>query len=152
MLQPDRRDILALALPSPDLDLDLDPAAVVLTAHAVRRYQERVEGVSRRIAVRRLGHLVATAQWRSRPRAWTEIVLHPGVVYGYSPDRPDVCLLLRHHAVVTVLSRRTAGWGRRAAVPQQAVGDRAGRHRSDGRRATDRRHLSPLQRCHRAAS
>lgn len=117
MPQPDRRDILALALPSPDLDLNLDPAHVVLTAHAVRRYQERVEGVSRRLAVRRLQHLIATAQWRSRPRAWTEVVLHPGVVYGYSPDRPDVCFLLRHHAVVTVFSQRflTADHGRRAA-------------------------------------
>lgn len=152
MSRPDRRDILALALPPPDLDLDLDPADVVLTAHAVRRHQERVEGVSRLLAVRRLGRLVATAQWRSRPRAWTEIVLHPGVVYGYSPDRPDVCLLLRRHAVVIVLSRGAAGRGRRTAVPQQPVGDCAGRHECDGRRATDRRHPSPLHWCHRAAS
>ena len=34
-------------------------------------------------------------------------MLHPDVVYGYSPDRPDVCLLLRGRVLVTVLSRRS---------------------------------------------
>jgi hypothetical protein len=107
-MQPhDRRDaVLRLALPAPDLDLTVDPGTVVLTPHAVQRYRERVEGVPRRLAVRRLQTLIATAQWWSRPRAWTEVVLHPDVIYGYSPDRPDVCLLLRRQVLVTVLSRR----------------------------------------------
>ncbi|MEJ8277444.1 hypothetical protein [Pseudonocardia spirodelae] len=102
---PDRREsILALAVPIPDIRID--PESVILTAHAVQRYRERVEGVQRRIAVRRLRHLLDTAQWEHRPRPWTEIVLHPEVVYGYSPDRPDVCLLVRGNALVTVLSQR----------------------------------------------
>ena len=101
-----RPTVLDLALPPPDLDLVVDPATVVITAHAVQRYRERVEGVPRRLVARRLGGLVAAARWRSRPRAWTEVVLHPGVIYGYTVGRPDVCLLLRHNALVTVLSRR----------------------------------------------
>ncbi|NMH97984.1 hypothetical protein [Pseudonocardia acidicola] len=105
MLPLDRREaILALAMPIPDIDID--PGSVVLTAHAVQRYRQRVEGVQRRIAVRRLGHLLSTADWEHRPRAWTEVMLHPEVVYGYSPDRSDVCLLVRGTALVTVLSRR----------------------------------------------
>lgn len=98
--------VRALALPAPDLDLVVDPGTVVLTPHAVQRYRERVEGVPRRLAVRRIRLLLAKAQWRSRPRAWTEVVLHPDVVYGYSPDQPDVCLLMRRRVLVTVLSRR----------------------------------------------
>jgi hypothetical protein len=107
MQQHDRRDaVLRLALPAPDLDLTIDPGTVVLTPHAIERYRERVEGVARRLAVRRLREMIATAQWRSRPRAWTEVVLHPDVLYGYSPGRPDVCLLLRRQVLVTVLSQR----------------------------------------------
>lgn len=123
MPRPDDRDVLALALPPADLDLDVDPDDVVLTAHAVLRYRERVEGVSRRLAARRLRHLVATAHWRSRPRVWTEVVLHPGVVYGYSPLRPDVCLILRGRVIVTVFSQRYLSAGRRlrgaSSVPRQ---------------------------------
>jgi hypothetical protein len=105
MLPPDRREaILALAVPIPDIAID--PGSVVLTAHAVQRYRERVEGVQRRIAARRLRHLMTTAEWQHRPRTWTEVVLHPEVVYGYSPNRPDVCLLVRGQALVTVLSQR----------------------------------------------
>ncbi|WP_181778856.1 hypothetical protein [Pseudonocardia pini] len=99
-----RAAILALAIATPEIHLDAE--SVVLTSHAVQRYRERVEGVQQRIAVRRLRHLVSTADWQHRPRSWTEIVLHPDVVYGYSPDRPDVCLLVRGTALVTVLSRR----------------------------------------------
>lgn len=89
-----------------DIDLTCDAAEIVLSLHAVQRYRERVEGVPRRLAVKRLHGLLATARWRSRPLPWTEVVLHPGVAYGYCPGRPDVCLLLRDGVLVTVLSRR----------------------------------------------
>jgi hypothetical protein len=101
-----RDDILALALGPADIDLTHDPDGIVLRTHAVQRYRERVDGVSRRLAARRLRSLLATARWRSRPQPWTDVVLHPGVVYGYSPDRPDVCLLLNGRVLITVLSRR----------------------------------------------
>lgn len=130
MRPPDRRDaVLALALPAPDLDLTVDPTTIVLTPHAVQRYRERVEGVPRRLAVRRIQLFLATARWRSRPLAWTEVVFHPDVVYGYSPDQPDVCLLLRHQVLVTVLARRfprqgTPGRGRTPEKGQSLPLDR----------------------------
>lgn len=66
-LSDDWSALLALALPLPELDLTLEPDSVVLSRHAVRRYRERVEAVPRRLAAHRIRHLVATAQWRSRP-------------------------------------------------------------------------------------
>jgi hypothetical protein len=39
------------------------------------------------------------------------------VTYGYSPVRPDVCLLVRDGAVVTDLSRRSLTVS--AAIPAQ---------------------------------
>jgi hypothetical protein len=111
-----RDDILALALGPADIDLTHDPDEIVLSTHAVQRYRERVDGVSRSLAARHLRSLLAPARWRSRPQPWTDVVLHPGVVYGYSPDRPDVCLLLNGRVLVTVLSRRFL---------RQAVGTRA---------------------------
>jgi hypothetical protein len=115
---PTQADILALALGPADLEPAHDPAEIVLSTHAVQRYRERVEGGSRRLAARRLRSLLTTARWRSRPLPWTEVVLHPDVVYGYSPDRPDVCLLLNGRVLVTVLSRRFL---RRTAAGAQAV-------------------------------
>ncbi|WP_214401735.1 hypothetical protein [Pseudonocardia lacus] len=115
---PTRDDILALALGPADIDRTHDPADIVLSTHAVQRYRERVEGVSRRLAARRLRRLLASARWRSRPLPWTDVVLHPGAVYGYSPDRPDVCLLLNGRVLVTVLSRRFL---RRSAAVSRAV-------------------------------
>ncbi len=112
----DRDEVLALALPDPELDLALDPADVVLTPHAVVRYRQRVEAVPHRMAVRRIECLITTARWRSRPRPRTEVVLHPGVIYGYSPRRPDVCLLVRDGVLVTVYSRRVLAQASRRAT------------------------------------
>ena len=92
---PTQGDILVLALTPAEIELAYDPAESVASTHAVQRYRERVEGVSRRLAARRLRSLLATAQWLSRPLPWTDVVLHP-----------DVCLLLRGRVLVTVLSRR----------------------------------------------
>jgi hypothetical protein len=106
MPQPDdAAAVLRLALPAPDLGLAVDADTVVLTPHAVQRYRERIDGVAARLAVRRLRVLVATARWRSRPTGWPQVVLHPEVIYGYSPVCPDACLLLRKHVLVTVLAR-----------------------------------------------
>src|SRR6478672_6239989 len=95
MLRPDA-DLLAsvrrIALPDPDLVTVAGP--VVISDHAIQRYRERVEGVSRKLAARRLHELAHSAAWRARPLAWTRVVLHPGVIYGYSVVRPDVCLFV----------------------------------------------------------
>jgi hypothetical protein len=106
MSQPDDGGaVLRLALTAPDLDLVVDPDTVLLTPHAVQRYRERIEGVSTRLAIRRLRLLVATARWRSRPAAWPRVVLHPDVIYGYCGRRPETCLLLRKDVLITVLAR-----------------------------------------------
>lgn len=105
MSQPELlASILALALD--DADLPIEGAGLVVTDHAVQRYRERVEGVAPRRAVHRLRQFAESARWRSRPQAWTRVLLHPGVVYGYSRAYPGVCLLVRSGAVVTVVTRR----------------------------------------------
>src|SRR4051794_36284800 len=107
MSQPDP-DLLAsvrrIALPDPDLVTA--PGVLVLSDHAIQRYRERVEGVARKLAARRLDQLACTAAWRARPLAWTRVVLHPGVIYGYSAFRRDVCLFAHDGTLVTVMSRR----------------------------------------------
>lgn len=106
MPQPDDAvAVIRLALPGPELDLTVNPDSVLLTPHAVQRYRERVEGVSARLAVRKLRVLVSTARWQSRPTDWPPVVLRPGAIYGSSEICPDACLLLRHKVLVTVLVR-----------------------------------------------
>jgi hypothetical protein len=107
-----RESIFALALAAPDLDAG--PGDLVITHHAVQRYRERAEAVPYRLAVRRLRELLTTARWRCRPLPSWGIVLHDGVVYGYSRLRPGVCLLVREQVLVTVLSRPAVPAQRRA--------------------------------------
>lgn len=95
-----------LTLHDRDLVPALDPTQLLITAHAVQRYRERVERVPRWLALRRIRAICSTAAWTFRPRSWMTVVLHPSTVYGYGANRPDVCLLVRDGAVVTVLSRR----------------------------------------------
>lgn len=99
--------VLDLELPAPELAHAIDTGALVVSTHAVQRYRERVERVPRWLATRRLQSLAGTAAWRARPLPWMQIVIRPGVIYGYSAMRPDVCLLVRGGVVVTVLSRRS---------------------------------------------
>jgi hypothetical protein len=107
MSRPDP-DLLAsvrqIALPDPDLVSV--PGPLVISDHAIQRYRERVEGVPRKLAARRLDELARTAAWRARPLAWTRVVLHPGVIYGYSVVRRDVCLFAHDGTLLTVMSRR----------------------------------------------
>jgi hypothetical protein len=77
-----------------------------VTAHAIERYQDRVDScVSRREALRAIREILAGANRRSRPRHWTKVDARPGCRYLYSADHPDICLVLRGGAVVTVFSR-----------------------------------------------
>lgn len=77
-----------------------------VTAHAVERYQDRVAScVSRREALRTTQEILPRADRRSRPRHWTKVDARPGCRYLYSADDPDICLVLRGGAVVTVFSR-----------------------------------------------
>ena len=80
---------------------------LTISQHAIQRYQERVEAMCRGRAERQLRRLVLDAHWYPLPRPWTQIVIHPGSHYGYSPRRADVCLVERDGVVRTVLSRMT---------------------------------------------
>ena len=81
-------------------------AVPFVTAHAIERYQDRVDScVSRREALRAIREILARANRRSRPRHWTKVDARPGCRYLYSADHPDICLVLRGGAVVTVFSR-----------------------------------------------
>lgn len=77
-----------------------------VTAHAIERYQDRVDPyVSRRDALRAIREILTHAKGRSRPRHWTKVDARPGCRYLYSADCPGICLVLRGGAVVTVFSR-----------------------------------------------
>jgi hypothetical protein len=81
---------------------------LLITAHAVQRYCERVEpGSSAQTANAAIAEIAATGRRRARPRRWTRIAgCRPGAVYVYSHCHPGVCLVMRREAVVTVFSRR----------------------------------------------
>ena len=102
-MSPDlRAAILALALPHPNLGSA--PVNVVITQHAVARYQERVEAVPEWLARRRLHELVATARWRIRPDPTWPIVIRDHTVYGCNERRPGLWLIVRDGALRTVLA------------------------------------------------
>ncbi len=82
------------------------PAAFV-SAHAIQRYQERVDPtVSRREALRDIREVVNEGKARPRPRHWTHVDARPGSRYVYWAGRPGVCVVMRDGAVVTVFSRQ----------------------------------------------
>jgi hypothetical protein len=84
----------------------MSAAVPFVTAHAIERYQDRVDScVSRREALRAIREILAKANSRSRPRHWTKVYVRPGCRYLYSADHADICLVLRGGAVVTVFSR-----------------------------------------------
>lgn len=81
--------LLGLALDTENLNLGLTTQDVIVTPHAIERYRQRVEAVSRRRAELRIRALIATATLRRRPPAWTHVVLHPGAVYGCDARRSE---------------------------------------------------------------
>lgn len=85
---------------------------IFVTAHAIARYQERVEpAASRQVALRAIREILDHARSRPRPRLWTKVSARPGCRYLYSAYHPDICLVVRGRAVVTVFSRSNcAAW------------------------------------------
>lgn len=97
-------ELSALSLPTGTVTLD--SRRLTVSDHAVLRYRQRVERLSRRQARRRLVDLVVDTEWEIRPRGWMPIVLHDDTHFGYPTRRLDVCLLERNGVIVTVLSWR----------------------------------------------
>ena len=106
MSQLDLLDALRLLALSEECP-EIHGEELTVSHHAIQRYQERVEAMCRGRVERQLRRLVLDARWYPLPRPWTQIVIHPGSHYGYSPRRADVCLVERAGVVRTVLSRMT---------------------------------------------
>jgi hypothetical protein len=81
-------------------------AVPFVTSHAIARYQDWVNScVSRQEALGPIREILTQANRRSLHRHWTKGDARPGGRYLYSADHPDICLVLRGRAVVTVFSR-----------------------------------------------
>ena len=106
MSQLDLLDALRLLALSEECP-EIHGEELTVSHHAIQRYQERVEAMCRGRVERQLRRLVLDARWYPLPRPWTQIVIHPGSHYGYSPRRADVCLVEREGVVRTVLSQMT---------------------------------------------
>ena len=79
---------------------------VALTAHAIGRWQERVDPHATKFdAARALSDLLAQGRRRPTPRRWTTAAPEPGLIFVYAAARPGVCALVRDGTVITVLSR-----------------------------------------------
>jgi hypothetical protein len=90
-----------------------------ITAHAIARYQQRVDSrASGAAAVEAIAAMVAAGCVRANPRRWTDVALVPGTKLVYSAIQPDACLVVRDQAVVTVITRELCA--RRRRVPTDA--------------------------------
>ena len=90
-----------------------------ITAHAIERYQERVQpGVSAQNAFFAIRQVLAYGTVRTSPRWWTNCRLAPGQRLVYSAISPDACLLIEGDAVLTVLSRELCMGSPLRLVPQ----------------------------------
>jgi hypothetical protein len=82
-------------------------APLIITKHAVDRWRQRFDhDIDVDATVKRFLFVTESASWRSTPRHWMRNAgVTPGVRYGYNSAAPDVCLVRRGLAVVTVLTR-----------------------------------------------
>ena len=79
---------------------------VRLTAHALQRWQERVDtGATLTQARLELDQFVSCGRARPTPRHWTHVKPTPGLTFVYCAQRPSVCALVVGGVVVTVLTR-----------------------------------------------
>jgi hypothetical protein len=102
-----------------------------ITEHAITRYQERVDPRASRLEARlALARLVTDGHIRSTPRHWMrgDVDVSPGLRFLYCAHCPDVCVLIRGGAMITVLTRelcRSSSNSRLTNLP-----DRQGRSRT----------------------
>lgn len=104
---------------------------MVLTRHAIQRYQQRVSDVDAHVAARRLQEAVSRTRARPTPRWWTPATPKPGLLFLYPAALPGVCLVAYNGAVVTVLVRsQCLSWTREShALPTRAARRRPPYHR-----------------------
>lgn len=81
--------------------------SLVVSAHAVSRFQERVDrrvgGLEARLAIQQIASL---GRVRPQPRHWmSDTPSVPGTVFIYWQGRPGVALVVCDGCVVTVLTR-----------------------------------------------
>jgi hypothetical protein len=95
------------------------PPTPYITAHATRRYQERVDpGASRAEARLALEQIASLGRASARARHWTRRgALEPGTVCIYWASRPGVGLIAKDGAIIIVVPRELCrGQARRRPV------------------------------------
>jgi hypothetical protein len=103
---------------------------VVVSTHAVKRYQERVDRSASLTEARlAIAQIASLGKARSVPRHWMrgDVEPSPGLVFLIWSRRPDLCLLVRDGVVVTLITRAMC-----AASPKRHLTAVAG----EGRRPT----------------
>jgi hypothetical protein len=91
---------------------------VHITAHAIERYQERVDAhaswLSAHLAI---SGLLRRGRSRPTPRHWMRRPIEPGTTFVYSAWHPDVCVIVAGGTAVTVVTRElNRGQPRRGAA------------------------------------
>ena len=76
-----------------------------ITRHALDRWAERVAGRGGHSPEITLERFLSIGRRRPRPRHWTTAAAAPGTSFVYAAEQPDVCVVLRGRAAVTVLTR-----------------------------------------------
>lgn len=78
---------------------------MVLTFHAIERFQQRVRDVSAEDAARRIRDAVSHSRAQPKPRWWTPVAKGKGHLFIYPQAMPGVCFLVRDGAIITVFVR-----------------------------------------------
>lgn len=76
-----------------------------ITRHALDRWAERVASPGGDSPDITLERFLSLGRRRPRPRHWTTAAAAPGTSFVYLAEQPDVCVVLRGRAAVTVLTR-----------------------------------------------
>jgi hypothetical protein len=89
---------------------------LVVSSHAITRYQQRVRPAATRLeALSEIREIASRARVRSSPRWWTQVAgQRPGCRYLYCASRPEVCLVVKDGVVLTVFSRQVCAQWRAA--------------------------------------
>jgi hypothetical protein len=89
---------------------------LVVSSHAIARYQQRVRPAATRLeALAEIRAIASKARVRSRPRWWTRVAgERPGCRYLYCASRPEACLVVKDGVVLTVFSRQVCAQWRAA--------------------------------------